>query len=308
MVDLIAPNAPDLQQAGQFVRAAGGAPANVSVAVVRLGGQSALISAVGNDPFGTYLRELLDGYGVDTRALRTVDARTTLAFVARNTGGIPEFVFYRGSDRLLSPEDIPRDPIAEATFVHLSSMALLTEPSQSATLHAATLARASGTLIAVDPNLRPGSWPSPTEARERIRHLLDTADIVKVNDEEARILTGDTNLEDAIRLIGRPDALAVITLGPEGCIWRHGDRTGRVRSPSVTVADTTGAGDAFVGALLVDLSSQGVTAETFQSLDEAELVHSLRVACAAGALACTSAGAMAALPTRADVEGVLAEV
>src|SRR5947209_13205393 len=98
LVDLIAPEAETLEDAAHFLRAAGGAPGNVAVAVARLGGRSAFAGAVGNDPFGAFLRATLEENSVDVSALRVVPERTTVAFVARNRGGIPDFVFYRGAD------------------------------------------------------------------------------------------------------------------------------------------------------------------------------------------------------------------
>lgn len=306
LVDLIAHEAVDLHHAKQFTRAAGGAPANVAVAVAKLGGKSALVGALGEDVFGIDLRQLLRQSGVDTRAVKTVAAPTTIALVARNDGGIPDFVFYRGSDRDLRAADISRQLVADAHFVYLSSMALMTEPSRSATMTTATISHDAHTLVSVDPNLRPSSWPSLGQARERIGQLLAGADLVKVNDEEARILTGETDPIDALPDIGRRAALAVITLGARGCLWRWHTHTGHVPSPSMPVVDTTGAGDAFMGALLVSLVATGVTAETFPSLDGETVAGCVRFATAAGALACTKPGAMPALPTRAEVEALVA--
>lgn len=304
LVDLIAPGAADLQHAERFTRAAGGAPANVAVAVARLGGKSGLVSALGEDALGVYLRQLLQQSGVDMRAVKTVAAPTTIALVARNDGGIPDFVFYRGSDRELHAADIPRQLVAEAHFVYLSSMALMTEPSRAATMNAAAMARDSHSLVSVDPNLRPSSWPSLEDARKRIGALLAVADVVKVNDEEARILTGETDPSDALAGVGRQEALAIITLGAGGCLWRWQSHIAHEPSPSVAVVDTTGAGDAFMGTLLASLAATGITSETFASLDSETVAGCMRFATAAGALACTKPGAMPALPTREEVEAI----
>lgn len=305
LVDLIAPDAADLLHAERFLRAAGGAPANVAVAVARLGGTSGLVSALGDDAFGHYLRELLQQDGVDTRAVKTVTAPTTVALVARNDGGIPDFVFYRGSDRELRAEDIPRQFLAQSGFVYLSSMALMTETSRAATMAAAAIAHDVNTLVSVDPNLRPSSWPSMPIARDRIGELLAVADVVKVNDEEARLLTGKTDPQEALPCIGRTEALAIMTLGAGGCLWRWHSDVGHVTSPAIAVVDTTGAGDAFMGALLASLSASGVTAASFDSLDPETVARCCRAATAAGALACTKPGAMAALPTESEVQTLL---
>src|SRR3954449_8891833 len=124
-VDFAAPQAADLPVADEFLRTGGGAPAIVAAAVARLGGRSAFAGAVGADPFGEFLRRVLEAHGVLLHALRTVPERTSLAFVARNRGGIPDFVFYRDADFVIRPEDLPPDLVRQATFLHLSSLALM---------------------------------------------------------------------------------------------------------------------------------------------------------------------------------------
>lgn len=305
LVDLIAPDAETLEEADRFLRAAGGAPANVAVAVARLGGRSAVAGAVGNDPFGQFLRATLAENGVNLSALRVVPQRTTVAFVARNRGGIPDFVFYRGSDAAYSPEDLPLDLLSESRFVHVSSMALMSEPSRTATLRAVEEARSRGALVSVDPNLRPTSWPSLADARNAIGPLLELADIVKVNDDEARLLTNEARLDGAGPRVGRDDSLRVVTLGEEGCRWWWRGESGAVNAPRVSVEDTTGAGDAFVGALLAELSRLDHRGETFRDLPVSELERCLRFACAAASISCSRAGAMHSLPTRSEMQSLL---
>jgi fructokinase len=234
-----------------------------------------------------------------------VAERTTLAFVAQNIGGIPDFLFYRGADTKLRPEDVPDDLIRETAFLHLSSLALLAEPSGSATLSAAERASGRDTLVSVDPNLRPSSWASVEAIRASVAPLLAAADVLKVNDEEARLLTGEEDMKRALSLMGREDSLAIVTLGPEGCLWQWQGKSGSASSPRVEVVETTGAGDAFVGAVLAELCRHGYTGERFQALDTETVAEIARFACAAGALACTAPGAMASLPTRPEVEDLL---
>jgi fructokinase len=309
LIDLIATEAPSLETAERFIRAAGGAPANVAVAVRRLAVPSAFVGAVGDDPFGRFGRSVLEADGVLTDHMVMMDpsrARTTLALVAKNSGGIPDFVFYRGADSLLTPEDIPESLLGRASFLHASSMALMCEPAASATLHAIELAHALGVLISIDPNLRPSSWPSLAIALEAIRPTLDAADVLKVNDEEARLLTGERDLHAALHTLGGSSSrLAVISLGAEGCIWRLGDMSGRASAPAVDVEDTTGAGDAFVGALLAELCRRDVGSRRLEGLTQTDIDSATQFACAAAAVSCTRAGAMPALPTRRQVESLL---
>jgi sugar/nucleoside kinase (ribokinase family) len=305
LLDFIAPDADDLAAAKDFVQLPGGAPANVTVAVTRLGGRAAFAGAVGNDPFGRMLAGVLEGEGVDVGRLKTVPQRTTLAFVARNTGGIPDFLFYRGADAELLPDDVPPELIAGARFLYISSMAMLSAPGSDASTFAAESAREVGTLVAMDPNLRPSSWETLDGARATLLPLLHAADLVKINDEEARLLADTPNLDHALKRLAGEDTLVVVTLGEKGCLWSWGGKQGHVKGFQVEVRDSTGAGDAFMGALLTELSRLEVTAATFLSLDTEQLEAALRFACAAGALACTRPGAMAALPRRDEVLALL---
>jgi len=305
LVDLVAPDARHLADATIFQRTAGGAPANVAVAGARLGARTALISAVGRDPFGDYLCQLLQHEGVDISALTLVDQRTTLALGARNAGGIPDFVFYRGSDTALSPAMVPEELIQRSTFLHASSMALMSEPSRSATLAALEIAARNNVLVSVDPNLRPSSWPSFDEARRTVAPLLSSADVLKLNDEEARLLANTSDLDEAMTALAGKDRLLVVTLGSDGCTWRRGAESGQLPAPRVQAVETTGAGDAFVGALLAELTGPATEFGTITAIPATNLSAAMRFACVAGALACTKVGAMTALPARHDVEQFL---
>jgi fructokinase len=309
LIDLIALQASDLQHAEHFVRAAGGAPANVAVAAGRLGSRSALVSCVADDPFGRHLVGLLKENGVLTDAVVMADrvtAATTVSVVAANSGGIPDFVFYRGADALLQPSDIPEELICRSRFIYVSSMALTGEPAASATRHAADLAKRIGVLVTFDPNLRPSSWPSQEAARRAISPLLKLADVLKVNEEEALLLTGCNSVAEAVHALsgGSGDRLVAVTLAGEGCVWRRGNDSGTVSAPAVEVADTTGAGDAFVGSLLAELCRRHPNG-TLDSIPVDDVETSLHFGCAAAAFSCTKAGAMVSLPNREQVESLL---
>lgn len=304
LVDMVAPDAAHLLEARAFIPAPGGAPGNVAVAVTRLAGRSAFVGAVGKDAFGELLGGRLRDNGVDTSGLRLVRERTTLAFVARDSGAIPDFLFYRGADAALTPDDIPRQLIERASYLYVTSMPFLSSPAREATLEAMRLAAETGAVVTVDPNLRPTSWPSLGEALRALQPLLDGAGILKVNEEEAAHITGQRDPRAALRSLSREGRLALITRGAEGCLWSWKGRTGEVPSPPAEVVDTIGAGDAFVGALLAELSRRGYGAERFAALGHGDLTESLRFACAAASLSCTRPGAMSSLPTRDEVERV----
>jgi fructokinase len=306
LVDMVAPDASDLQTATVFYRTAGGAPANVAVSAARLGVRSGFMGAIGADAFGAFLRDTLVEHGVNDEALVSVSQRTTLALVAKNTGGIPDFVFYRGADAAFRPEDVSEDLVGRSRFLCAGLTSMTVEPARSAVYAAVEIAQRHSALICIDPNLRPSSWPTLGDALDTAAPLLAAANILKINDEEARLFSGLPDLDEAVETLDVPRRLLVVTLGAEGCLWRWQGEGGRIAAPRVEVQDSTGAGDAFLGALLSELSAGGFERENFSSLTSNQLKSALTFACAAGAISCTRVGAMASLPTRAEVEQLLA--
>jgi len=287
-----------------FRKAPGGAPANVAVGVARLGGEAAFVGKVGDDPFGRFLVATLAAAGVDTRGIRyDSEARTGLAFVSLTATGERDFVFYRhpSADMRLRPEELPATLIDSCAVCHFGSISLIAEPCRSAHLAAAERARVAGARITYDPNLRPPLWPSLAHARSAILDFLPQAHWVKVSEEEAEFLLGPGSPPAwAEALLARGPELVCITLGASGCYLATPHASASVPGFAVDVVDTTGAGDAFVAALLV----QGATEAP---LDDAEwLTAAGRFACAAGALTCTRKGAIPALPRRDEVVALLA--
>jgi fructokinase len=309
LIDFVAMDADvPLQDAGTFHRAAGGAPANVAVALTRLGTPAAFIGKVGGDAFGRSLRRMLAAEGVDVRGLiEDPAARTALAFVGSDDQGGRSFVFYHAgmADTLLRPDEVNRDLIAHARVFHFGSVTLAAEPSRAATLAAAEWARQSGCLVSFDPNVRLELWDSPRRAREIILETLPAADTVKVSGDEIEFLTGSSDPAAACaRLREHGPALAVVTLGDSGCYYATSTASGYVPGVLVKFVDSLGAGDAFVGGMLTGLAAHP---EVVASSDAQALSSMLSFANAVGALATTRYGAIPALPTRAEVEQLLAK-
>ena len=282
-------------EASGFLKKPGGAPANVAVAVKRLGYDAGFITQVGDDPFGHYLVGVLADEGVDTRGVRySADARTPLAFVSLRADGERSFMFYRNpsADMLMRPEDVALDVIDAYRIFHYGSITLIAEPSRSATLAAVRHARAQGKLISYDPNLRLPLWPSADAARAGMIAGLDGANVVKVSEEELEFMTGGS---DVTPLWRDGMTLIIVTEGPGGATLHT--RTGSHHEPGfrVQAVDTTGAGDGFVAGVLVRMLDFG---------DDwpAHLPEIVRFANAVGALTTTERGAIPALPTRATVE------
>jgi fructokinase len=306
LVDFVA-DTPDVSliDCPGFRKAAGGAVANVSVGLARLGVDAAFIGGVGEDAFGHFLQRTFSASGVDTRFMRfDRSARTGLAFVSLQADGERDFVFFRNpsADMLLEPKDVPDEALEGCRFYHFGSISLIQDPSRAATLHTLERARAKGTSISFDPNLRPALWGDMESARREILTALPLADVLKVSEEEAEFLYGPGSLaEHAEQLHAAGPSLVSITLGRSGC--RISNRSTAISVPGFEVAavDTTGAGDGFTAALLAGLLQAGSP----KGLNSAELEQLARFANAVGALTCTEKGAIPALPTREAAEAFL---
>ncbi|CAL9099684.1 unnamed protein product [Musa acuminata var. zebrina] len=295
-----------LAEAPAFKKAPGGAPANVAVGIARLGGSSAFIGKVGDDEFGYLLANILKENNVNSQGMRfDPGARTALAFVTLRSDGEREFMFYRNpsADMLLEVAELDLDIIMKAKIFHYGSISLITEPCKSAHIAAAKAAKEAGVLLSYDPNLRLPLWPSAESARDGILSIWDTADIIKISEEEISFLTkGEDPYDDAVvRKLFHPNLkLLLVTEGPNGCRYYSKDFSGRVSGLKVEQVDTTGAGDAFVAGILSQLASDISLLQDEQWLREA-----LKFANACGALTVMERGAIPALPTREAVLSAL---
>ena len=294
-----------LAEAPGFVKAPGGAPANVAVGLAKLGVNAGFIGKVGADPFGDFLTETLQQNNVDTTYLIAGEtSRTTLAFVATRSDGMKDITFYRhpGADIQLSPNEIDVDYIHSAELFHYGSVSLSHSPTREATLKAIQCAKSTGAFISYDPNLRLMLWDNADDAKHWIWEVMSYADVVKISEEEWEFVTGDIELKQGVeRILGLGVKLLVVTLGERGCYYTNGNVEGSVDGFAVEVVDTLGAGDAFVAAMLTQL----MTHADIESLEKDKLDAIMRYANAAGALATQKVGVIPALPTHSEIEQFL---
>lgn len=299
----------DLTQTGtdgagvpQYAANPGGAPANLAVAAARLGASTALISKVGQDAFGRYLRKVMEENKVDVSAL-TVDEEqhTTMAVVSVDENGERDFTFYRdpGADSMLLKDEIPLGLLKEARFLHFGSVSLTREPARTTTLCAAETARALGAVITYDPNYRANLWPDRDTAIRRMRKPLDMVDILKISDEELPLLADTDDPEAGTAALAEHGIrLILVTLGPNGVFYRFGGKTGTVPGVPCTVGDTNGAGDTFFGAFLSRLSRlDGPDCLTADMLEEM-----LAFANRAASITTSRRGAIPAMPTLEEMK------
>ena len=235
----------------------GGAPANFLAALTKYGKHTAFLGKVGDDTFGHLLVGTVKDAGIETRGI-VIDPAvfTTLAFVTFDASGDRSFSFARkpGADTCLTWEEVDKSLIDEARVFHFGTLSLTDEPVLTTTRKCVAYAKAQGKLITCDPNLRKPLWPSEEEAREQILWSLSQADVVKISDDEVEFLWNCTPEEGADKLLEEFGvSLAMVTLGPKGCLLKTTQACCQVTSPKVSPVDTTGAGDIFGGSAVYRL-------------------------------------------------------
>ncbi|EKN69732.1 sugar kinase [Neobacillus bataviensis LMG 21833] len=294
----------DLVEGQNFEKQAGGAPANVCATVVKLGGNALFSGKVGNDPFGHFLRNALDEVNVDTSML-VLDHEhpTTLAFVSLKANGERDFVFNRGADAFLTENDLDKKRIMESSILHFgSATALLVDPFQSTYLHLMQAAKEEGKYISFDPNYRIDLWKGKNDRFvDLAKKGIALADFVKVSDEELKIISGMNDVSKGITVLHQFGAAVVaVTLGKEGTMISNGQNSALVPSISVNSIDSTGAGDAFVGATLYQLAKEDEPKKVLQDFENLKGIISFSNK--VGAMVCTKVGAITALPSHEEVK------
>jgi fructokinase len=295
--------------AGQklFERNPGGAPANVLVALKKLGHDVAFIGKVGSDMHGDFLRETLEANGIDcTGLISDPDFFTTLAFVALDESGDRSFSFARkpGADTQLRADELPLALIQDSKVFHVGSLSLTDEPARSATKAALDAAKMAGCVMSYDPNYRDSLWTSAEAASEQMKSLIPYMDLVKISAEECPLLTSHTEPADAAaELLEAGVDIVVVTLDADGAFVATKDGSKMVPSFRVEAVDTTGAGDSFWGGFLCAFVESGLAP---QDVSIARAASFVRFGNAVASLCVRNRGAIPAMPERNDVEEVLA--
>ncbi len=285
-----------LSEGDHFLKKAGGAPTNVAAAIAALGGQAELIAKVGADPFGKHLIEVMQAFNVDTKWILQDPAHfTTFAFVSLMENGERDFYFNRGADGQLTREEVDSIDLNGYAIIHFgSATGFLPGPLQAAYQLLLQKALTKGIFISFDPNYRHLLFRNNTQTFiDQSWNFLRHCHFFKLSDEEAMLLTGRTTVTDAANdLLKRTTAVFAITLGKEGTLLGIHNNTLLIPSIPVKPVDTTGAGDAFVGAVLYQLSNYSFDA--IQSLTNVEWTAIIANGNKAGARTCEYLGAMEA--------------
>jgi fructokinase len=285
-----------LSNGENFLKKPGGAPTNVAAAIAALGGRVCLAAKVGADPFGNHMVHVMKSFGVDTKyMLQDANHFTTFAFVSLMENGERDFYFNRGADGQLSEADIEAIDLTDVSIIHFgSATGFLPGPLQSAYKRLLQEALVKNIFISFDPNYRHLLFRNNTQTFiDQSWYFLENCNFFKVSDEEALLLTGETTLDAAVKiLLQKTKAVFAITLGKDGTLLRTGNTTTTVASIPVKPVDTTGAGDAFVGAVLFQLNKIFESGNTTPAESD---WHQLVInANKAGARTCEYMGAMEA--------------
>ncbi|GMQ58093.1 carbohydrate kinase [Vallitalea sediminicola] len=281
-----------------FEQNPGGAPANVLAMNARLGGKTGFIGKVGYDQFGCFLKKVIEDVNINASGLvMSKDVHTTLAFVHLSEQGERSFSFYRkpGADMMLTKEEINKELIDNCNMFHFGSVSLTDEPCKSATIIAVEYAKKKGKIISYDPNYREALWKDYRVAKEEILKVMPLADIVKISEEEMEFLFGITDMDECVKLIKEMGvSLVLISMGDKGSYYSNKNVSGFIKSFKMNSVDTTGAGDAFLGAVHYKIRNKDLT--DIQMLQKEELDEILLFANAAGGITTTKKGAIPAMP------------
>jgi len=287
-----------LAEVRTFAKSLGGSATNVAVAAARLGRRSAVITKVGNDGFGDYVRRALGEFGVETRWVSTdPNLRTPIVFCEVHPPDRFPLLFYRepkAPDMNLTRADLDLAAIAAAPLFWTTGTGLSDEPSRAATL-AALDARKGREITIHDLDHRPMFWRSGEDARRWAREALRRATVVVGNTDEVEMATG---LRDqraaAAALLAMGPRLAIVKRGGDGVYARTAGEELTVPAVEIPVLNGLGAGDAFGGALAHGLLAGWPLART------------LGVANAAGAIVASRLACADAMPTLGEIEALLA--
>jgi fructokinase len=296
LIDMICTDKGSSLSDGQnFLKKPGGAPTNVAAAIGALGGSVALSAKVGQDPFGKQLKQVMAEFHVNTDHVH-LDPKhfTTFAFVSLMLDGERDFVFNRGADAELTMDEVNQIDLSQTNIIHFgSATAFLDGPLNAAYYYLLEAAKKEGKTISFDPNYRHLLFGDKQESFIKQSWIfLKQAHFTKLSDEEAMLITGKKSLEEAAEnLICNIPGVFTITLGKEGTLLGLGGKTYIIPSIQIKPTDTTGAGDAFVGAVLYQLDEASLNPSNL-GLEEWNKI--IQNANKAGARTCEYMGAMEA--------------
>ena len=286
---------------------AGGAPANVAVAVAQLGGNSAMVSKVGQDTFGTFLIDMLNHYNVATDNVWRCDkGNTALAFVNLDADGERSFDFYvdNAAHKHIGQADLAEIPCDQNTILHFCSGSIAGPELIPGTEFILEKAKQENMMVCLDINYRPAFWDDTNNAPGRIDEVAKKVTVLKASREELSELYGEENAQEKVKQwLESGVKVVLVTDGGEPIQYITSNFSGTLASPKMDVKDTTAAGDSFIGGFLYYLTTQVADTAQFnnwvESFENVSAATEFAIRC--GAFTVTQYGAFSALPTQADI-------
>jgi 5-dehydro-2-deoxygluconokinase len=292
-----------LKDVSTFAKYLGGTATNVAVGAARLGRRSAVLTKVGPDGFGDYVREALEGFGVDASYVGTAEhLLTPVVFCELNPPEDPPLLFYRlpvAPDLTLTKDDVPWDLVRDVPVLWVTGTGVSVEPARTTQLamleHRGRPEAGSGRWTCLDLDWRAMFWPSPDEARQEYDRMLGSVSVVVGNRAEVEVAVGTADPREAAkRLLDHGVELALVKMGGEGVLVATPDSTTVVPPHPVEVVCGLGAGDAFGGALVHGLLAGWEPTRIAEYANVAGALVASRLACAD------------AMPTAAELDALVA--
>lgn len=294
-----------LKDTREFVKKAGGAPANVCVQAVKLGTEAAYLTKVGNDGFGEFLIETLQNEGVDVSYIsKSSEHDTSLAFVSFTEDGEREFSFFRkaAADLYFTTGDFKDVEFKKGDIFEYGSVALKTFVARTTHKYLIDKAREAGALVCFDPNLRFNLWEDSEELKKVVNEFAAYADVIKVGEDELEFITGLKGEQMVAKMFGGNLKILLLTNGGKGAkLYLADGRHAECGGYKVKTVDTTGAGDSFFGAFIAQLAERGATAENLLAKDF-PYRDMLSFACRCGAYTTMNFGAISAMGNKENVD------
>ena len=284
----------------------GGAPCNVLAMLNKCGHPTAFIGKVGKDIFGLKLKSTLEEVGINTSNLIVDEnARTTLAFVQTFEDGDRDFSFFRnpGADMLLTAQEVDEELIKDSRIFHFGTLSMTHDGVREATKRAIAVAKESGAVISIDPNLRPPLWNSLEDAKVQVAYGLGQCDVLKISDNEIQWFTGEEDFDAGIAKLRKEYdiPLILLSMGRDGSRAYYKDlKVEAAPFLQESTIETTGAGDTFGGSCLHYILKYGL-----DDLDESRLKEMLTFANAAASIVTTRKGALRVMPEIEEVESFI---
>lgn len=280
----------------------GGAPCNYLAAAQKYGMETAFIGKVGKDAFGYMLKSTVESIGIDTSSLILSEKHnTTLAFVHLEEDGERSFSFYRKgcADIMLENNDIDFSLLDRTKAIHFGSLSFTDEPGRSTVLNLLDRAKEKGLIISYDPNYRPPLWDSEEHAIKEMKNGLKYADVLKVSDEEAELITGEKDHIEAAKILSDYGIrLVFVTLGDKGALYYHKNGHGIVEGRNTKAIDTTGAGDTFFGSTVAQIIDRNINLD---DIDNNTMEEILKYSNTAASICIEGYGGIPSIPDNQNV-------